>query len=193
MAAPGQRVSGARDQVDRMIGGQRHHFEVRLAMQRARLGDEEVELAAAQLAGKFVPVAGMHLDADSRKLLDKPGGCAPQYRVGRVRPAADGNATRPQVAVADGFPVEFVGHPQDVARPLDIQAPEVGGHGTAARTQEQVAAEAPLEVLDAARQRRLADVQRCSRAHEAAVLGQREHLSQLLQLEGHAKIIYARC
>ena len=142
-----------------MIGGQRHHLEIRLPMQRARLGDEEVELAAAQLVGQFVPVAGLHLDADSRVLLDKLRGGAPKDRVGREGPAADGNATCPQFAVADGFPVEFVGHPQNVARPLDIQAPEVGGHGTAARTHEQVAAEAPLEVLDAARQRRLADVQ----------------------------------
>ena len=163
-----------------MIRGQRHHLEIGLPMQRARLGDEEVELAAAQLASQFVPVARLHLYADARVLFDELRGGAPKYRVGRVGPAADGNATRPQVAVAGGFPVEFVGHPENVARPLYVQTPEVGGYGTAARPQEQVAAEAPLEVLDAARQRRLTDVQCCSRAHETAVLGQRKHLSQLL-------------
>ena len=42
-----------------------------------------------------------------------------------------------------------------------------------------------FEVLDAARQRRLADVQRGRGPHETAVFRQRDHLAQLLEFEGH--------
>jgi hypothetical protein len=45
---------------------------------------------------------------------------------------------------------------------------------------------APLEHLDAARQRRLGQVQRARRAGEAAFLGERARVPQLPQVEVHA-------
>jgi hypothetical protein len=82
--------------------------------------------------------------------------------------------------VADGLALEFVGQSQQVARALDVESPHVGRDHPRARAHEQAAAEASFEVLDAAGQGRLADVHRRGSADEAAVLGQRDDLTQLL-------------
>ena len=183
-------MPGPRDEVERVLDLQRHDVELGLFLQRAGLGDEEIEFPAAQALQQFVPVAGVQQHVDARVLLGEPGHGRSEERFRRERATADGHAAGPQVALRDRFTVEVVGHSQQVAGALDVQAPEVRRHDAAARTGEQLAAEVLLEALDAARKCRLADVQRGGCAHETAVLGQRQHLAQLLEFERHALIVY---
>ena len=79
--------------------------------------------------------------------------------------------------MTDRLALEFVRHAQQVARALDVHPAEIGGHDTGGRAQEQAAAEAALEVLDAAGQGWLADVQRRGCPYETAVLCQGDYLA----------------
>ena len=69
--------------------------------QQAGFGDEEVERPAAQLVDEVVPVAGLQLHADSRKLLDEARRRGTQERVRRVRSAADVDAAGAQGRMTD--------------------------------------------------------------------------------------------
>jgi len=183
-------VPGACDEIQRVCRRHRRDFKVRFALQRAGLRDEEVQFAAAQLARQLVPVARKDLYDDARVLLEEFRGGSRQHCFRGVGAAADSYSSGPQVAVADSLAVEFIGHAQQVPGLLDVQAPEVTGYGAAARSQEQLAAEPRLELLDAARQRGLAHVQRGCRADETPMLRERDDLPQLLQFESHASTIY---
>ena len=188
-----ERVSRTRHEKEGMRRRHRHDLEVRLPMQGADFGDEEVQFAAAQLPQQVVPVPGQELHADSGKLLAEPAGGLGQHGLDRERAAPYGHPPRAQPAVGHRLAVELVRKPQQVPRALDVEPSQVGGDDPAARAQEELAAESTLEALDAARQGRLADVQCSGRAYEAAMFLERDDLAQLLEFEGHASSVYGEC
>lgn len=79
--------------------------------------------------------------------------------------------------------------PEQVARLRNEDAPKVRGLDAALRAVEQLDPSAPLELLDAARQRRLREVQRAGGAGEAALLGQRSGMPKLPEVEVHASML----
>lgn len=106
--------------------------------------------------------------------IDESGHRATDDGFGRVRTGADHQLLLDTPWAAEQAVMQIVGQARDLARAPDQHAAQVRRHHAMAFTQEQRCADPRLQALDAARQRRLADVQGRRRAAEAAVFVQCE-------------------
>ena len=165
---------------------QRMHLQVGLVLQRAGLGDEQVDLVVAQARQQFVPLAD--LDPELAAWMGPDEAChrTADDGFGGKRPRPHRQLGAGDRRIAEQLVVQVVGHPRDLPGMADDHAPQVRGHHAMAFAQEQRRPDLRFQRLDAARQRRLADVQGHGRAAEAAVLVQGKDVAELAQLDRHA-------
>ena len=183
-------MAGAQEEEERMRRRHRLDLEFRLPGERAHFAQKEVEVAAAQLPQQIVPVADGKVQAHVGMARGEGGGRAREDGLHRVGAAARRDVTGLDRPTAVGAAVEFVGHADEVARPLDGQATDVGRHGPAAGPLEHRRTEVTFERLDAARQGGLTQVECGRRANERAVLGDRQQVSQLVEINPHAPRVW---
>ena len=100
--------------------------------------------------------------------------------------AAHPDVTRLEGPVARDLVVEIVTHLDDLLRAQDEDAAAVSQLDARRRAHEQLLADLLLDALNAARERRLGEREGCGRAREAAVLGKREDVAHLADVQGHA-------
>ena len=103
-----------------------------------------------------------------------------------IGPCAHAKLACLQRAAGQHFAVQILGHLHHLARTLREHASDVRRRHPVGRTQEKRRADLLLQSLDAARQRRLAQVQRHGSTGKAAVFGQRQHMTHLSKIDRHA-------
>ena len=123
----------------------------------------------------------------ARVFFDEAANCTTDDHFHGERSRAQHQFFACDCAVAHDFVLQYVGHARDLACVLDQHAPQVGGHHAMAFAQEQGRAGLGLQCLDAARQGRLAQVQRRGGMDEAAVLVEGDEVVQLAEFYRHAQ------
>jgi hypothetical protein len=102
---------------------------------------------------------------------------------------AERQATGARAAHQRDLPVERLGAVEHLTRMLEEHPPEVGRIHARASALEQRHADALLQDLNAARQRRLRQVQRAGGTGEAAFLGEGPRMSKEPEVDGHERIV----
>ncbi len=160
--------------------------EIVLGAEGAGLPDEELDLARAQPAQQFVPVAHRYAHDDPRVGGDEPRERIGEHGLGRIRSGADVHVAAVQAPLARQVAVEVLGELHDLADPGDQHAPTVGELDAARGADEQAAAHVALHRLDAARERGLAEPENRRRARETAMVGEGDHVTHAADFERHA-------
>ena len=178
MAAPA-------DEVHR-VGAQCLDLQVVLRLQRAGLGDEEVDLASAKPHQQVVPVAHHGAQAHPRMARQEARQRLGDHGLRGIGAGADRHLARPvRLPAQRQVAVQVVGRGEQIAGALDQQAPFVGRRGARLGTLEERGADLRFHDLHAARQRRLGHAEDDGGAAEAAVVGHRHELPELTKVEGH--------
>ncbi len=181
----GRRCGGCRQ---RMAGAA--HGERRVRLQRrdldgierlhlTQLGQHQIDVARAKALGQLLPGRDDDLHAQLRVLPAQPTHGRPDQRGAHERPGAD--AQRAQLGALGQLHVAHhllrAQHP--VTRVIQQQMADGRGRDLAAAAVEQLRVERGFERLDAARERRLGEMQRVGRAGVVAVLGQGQQMTEV--------------
>ncbi|MNT03796.1 hypothetical protein D3C72_1383470 [compost metagenome] len=160
--------------------GQPLDLQVRQCRQAAAFADEDIEPLGFQRAQHGRRVGGLHVDAQARVAPHQRLQHLVQQERRRERPEAGANLADLHVLQQLQVAPQFAAFAQHAPRALQHQHAGRSGAHLAVATVDQLA-EIGFERLDAARQRRLRQVQRAGGAGKAALFDQGDEVMQLSQ------------
>ena len=173
------------------MGCELGHLELILATDGADLGHHQVDLARAQAIRQLLPRTDHDVGPQVRVLraqladrLRHEGGAA-------IRPGADAELAGFEAAGQREIAFDFTRGEIDFPGMFDEQVPELRGLDLALVAIEQRHPERRLQRLDAAAQRRLADMQRLRCAQVVAGFGQGQHVTELSEVHEMSSAQYS--
>ena len=141
--------------------------------------DEQVDVALLQEARQGSPVLEVELEAEAGMALEDPAGDLPDPHLGGVGPRTNRELAGVQIRRLVDRSREAVERVDDLPRRCGDEVAEDGGDDALAVPVEERHAATSLELLDALRQRRLAQAEHLRGLPEAPLLDQRQHVPEL--------------
>ncbi|AMN78292.1 hypothetical protein AYR47_08130 [Pseudomonas azotoformans] len=165
-------------------------LEVRVSLKVTHVGDKELDLFTVQAAPEFLPV--IHLQGSAHLGIGGDKAC---HRLGHQVHGGHGVAAQAHFArIEFGHARDFMAQQRRALHQAQcvLQHHLAFGGGTQVfvRAVHQHAAELLFQALDAAAERRLRDAHGIRRAHETAVLVERDEVAQLAKVHGMPGILW---